>query len=77
VQTSVQVPIPEGERWIVTEATPEPPVSVAVAPRLTVPERGLPGSVIVTDGAVLSMRRSAITAEVTMPLPVSAVARRS
>ena len=35
VQTSVHVPAPAGERWILTLATPEPP-SDADAVRLTV-----------------------------------------
>ena len=56
MQMSVQVPAPAGERWMRTLATPEP-VSLAVAPSVMVPERGVPGSVIETVGTVLSTRR--------------------
>ena len=63
VQMSVQVPAPAGERWMRTLATPEPPVSLAVAPSVIVPESGVPGSVMEAAGAVLSTRRFVTTVE--------------
>ena len=53
---------PAGERWYVTEATPEP-VSPVVEVRPTVPERLAPGSSMTALGAVLSTRRSSIAGE--------------
>ena len=43
VQIVVQVDVPAGARWIVTEVTPTP--SVAVAATVTEPRSGEPGSV--------------------------------
>lgn len=54
LQTSVQLAAPAAERWIVTEATPDPPVSEADAATVTVWRKFVPGSVIVTDGGVQS-----------------------
>jgi len=56
------------------DATPDP-ASLDVAARVTVPRRYGPGSVIVTEGPVLSMRRPATVAEAVV-LPAPSVARR-
>jgi hypothetical protein len=64
VQMSVQVPAPPGERWIFTFMTPEPPVSVAVALRVTVSRRFAPGSLSEAVGTVLSTRRLATVGEI-------------
>ena len=76
VHTSVQMPAPAGERWIVTDETPEP-VSLAVAFSEIVARSGEPGSVIVTVGSVLSTRRF-VTVEVFVRAALSvAIARKS
>ncbi len=78
VQMSVHVEVPVGVRWIVTLATPEPPVSVPAALSVTVSRSGEPGSVRPAVGAVLSTRRLATVAEV-FGLPATSIAavRRS
>ena len=84
VQTVVQVPDPSGARWMTTEATDER-ASVAVAPSVTVPESGLPGSVIATVGGVQSLAAVtdtgaalvAVYAAVENCVPVTATAPRS
>ena len=74
---SVHVLVPAGERWTFTLATPEPP-SVPVASTLTVPRRGVPGSVMPAVGAVLSTRRLVTVVEVAVPPePFVAIARKS
>ena len=50
---------------------------MTVAAKVTEPLSGLPGSVIVTDGARLSTSTSLTTAEVTVVVPDVATARRS
>ena len=60
VQIVVQVPEPLGARWMTTEATDER-ASAAVAPSVTVPESGLPGSVIATVGGVQSLAAVTVT----------------
>jgi hypothetical protein len=55
-QTSVHEPPPDGRYWMFSAVRPEPP-SEAVPVRLLVPVSGVPGSVSVVDGAVLSIRR--------------------
>ena len=61
-----------------SEATPEPPVSVEVPSKLYVPVIGDPGFVIVAAGAVLSTRRF-VTVEELVVFPALSVetARRS
>ena len=56
-QMVVQLPPPDGRYWSVELATPEPPVSTAEPDTETVPVSGVPGSVVVGVGAVLSTRR--------------------
>ena len=53
VQTSVQVAAPFGERWMRTDATPEP-ASEAVAVSETVPRSVPAGTVAETAGATQS-----------------------
>jgi hypothetical protein len=60
VQIVVQVPDPLGARWMTTEATDDR-ASDAVAATVTVPERGLPGSVIATVGGVQSLAAVTVT----------------
>jgi hypothetical protein len=60
VQTVVQVLDPLGARWMTTEATEER-ASEALAPSVTVPETGLPGSVIATVGGVQSLAAVTVT----------------
>ena len=69
---SLQLPAPTGEIWNLSDATPEPPVSVEVPSKLLFPVIGEPGFVIVAVGAVLSTRRLA-TVEELVELPALSV----
>ena len=50
----VQEPPLDGRRWNATEAMPEPPESLAVAVRITVWRRSVPGSFSLDVGAAVS-----------------------
>jgi hypothetical protein len=69
---------PIGLTWNLSEATPEPPVSLEVPSNVLLPVIGEPGFVIVAVGAVLSTRRF-VTVEEVVVLPALSVviARRS
>jgi hypothetical protein len=72
-----QLPAPAGERSYTMEATPDPE-SPVVEVSVTVARREAPGSFIVADGAVLSMRRSSISGETVTFIALSVtIARRS
>ena len=60
VQMLVQLPPPDGRYCSVELATPEPPMSTAEPETEMVPVSGVPGSVVVGLGAVLSTRRFVI-----------------
>ncbi len=70
-QRSVQVVVPEGARWMRTEAMPT--VELAVAETVTVPLRYWPGSSTEMDAAVLSMTRPVMAVDVVL-LPATSVA---
>src|SRR6185503_10031740 len=76
VQIVVQVDVPAGARWIVTEVTPTP--SLAVAATVTEPRSGEPGSVSARVGPRLSTRRFVTVVDVRVPPATSvAMTRRS
>ena len=60
VQMVVQLPPPDGRYCSVELATPEPLPSTAEPETEMVPVSGVPGSVVVGLGAVLSTRRFVI-----------------
>jgi hypothetical protein len=64
---------PCGASWYVTVSMPEPP-SPVLEVSVTVPRTGLPGSTMVADGAVLSMRRFATIDGDVSVLPATSVA---
>src|SRR5262249_44789080 len=54
VSIVVQLPAPAGERWNATDARPEPPVSLELLVRTTLPSKNRPGSSSVATGAAVS-----------------------
>ena len=75
---SLHVPVPMGETWNFSEATPDPPVSVEVPSNVFEPVIGEPGFVMVAVGAVLSTRRLVTTVELVELVALSVeTARRS
>ena len=78
VQMSVQAFAPAGERWISTEATPEPVPSLTVAVIVALPDRGEEGAFRLIDGGLLSTRLLVRLPEAaTFPALSAAVARKS
>ncbi len=77
VEMSLQSPAPAGEPWKTTDATPEPPVSAAVADRATEPRRAAPGSSRSAVGTVLLTRRSSSCESSWPPKLFTTTARRS
>ena len=75
VQIVVHVLAPAGERWLTKLVTPE--TSEAVAPTVTVPRRGEPGSVTATAGPLLSTIRAATLADAVVSVEKSVATVRS
>ena len=73
---AVQVPVPAGERWKTTVATPEPPVSAELLASTIVPPTSAPfaGDVIEPVGAVASTSHVNVLSLASV-LPAASVAR--